>query len=209
MSELQISPLWLVVFGFALSVFPIVIALATSYAKVSIVIGILKSALGLQHVPGLLVEGALSLVISFIIMSQVITETKAIALTLPEIKLNTVPSLKVINQYAPLIEPWKKFIIEHTDPAEKHAVIQFSRRDSESLSVLLTAFLLTELKEAFKMAYLLLLPFLAIDLIVGTILAGLGMYMMSPTIVALPLKLLFFIKAGGWILLSKSLVVSY
>jgi type III secretory pathway component EscR len=205
----MLNPLWLIVFGFIFSLLPLVLSLATSFAKVSIVVGMLKNALGVPHVPGLLVEGALSITLSLTIMSPVIDEMISIAPALPALSTKNIPTAESLSVYGPLLNPWVKFLEAHTKQAELAAVKDFVPQSTKTLPILFTAFLLSELKSAFIMAYALLLPFLAIDIIVGNILAGLGMFMMSPITIALPLKLFLFVQCNGWVLLAKSLVSSY
>ncbi|MCB0335660.1 MAG: EscR/YscR/HrcR family type III secretion system export apparatus protein, partial [Bdellovibrionales bacterium] len=119
-----------------------------------------------------------------------------------------------------VFEPFAEFMRFHSGkreletlqrlaPSLERELSQDSSDEPTALHIALPAFVLTELKEAFAMGFVLLLPFLAIDLIVANILVGLGMFMVSPVMVALPLKLLLFIMADGWLLLTQGLIRSY
>ena len=130
------------------------------------------------------------------------------------------PSLKSVQALAPLLEPWREFMSRHAGERELLAVQSFAEHsqtqkpaERAKLDVgwrgIMLAFVLTELRQAFAMGFVLLLPFLVIDLIVANILVGLGMFMVTPAMISLPLKLMLFIAADGWILLSRGLIHSY
>ena len=116
-------------------------------------------------------------------------------------------------------EPVKKFLMRHAHPGEVALFLKMSRRsyaraglgsvDKESLIVLVPAFVISELKEAFQIGFLLFIPFLIIDILVSNILMALGMHMLSPTTISLPFKLLLFVMANGWYLLTRGLITGY
>lgn len=95
------------------------------------------------------------------------------------------------------------------DEAKEDDVIKKVANDDDSFPVVLLAFLFSELKEAFAMSVSLLIPFLVIDIIVANILVGLGMYMLTPSLISLPIKILIFVLIDGWMLLGKSLILSF
>jgi type III secretion protein R len=119
--------------------------------------------------------------------------------------------------------PWREFLEKHSGPRELAALLDLDQgggakviSSSESmrsqqppLRVVLPAFVISELKEAFTMGFLVLLPFLLIDLIVANILAGLGMFMMSPAMISLPIKILLFVMSDAWLVIIRGLVLSY
>jgi len=132
--------------------------------------------------------------------------------------LKTLPTLPSLETWKPVLEPWEAFLMKHAGERELRVLQEISPPKSAQQSLekrpmdlrsLLTAFILTELKEGFAMGFVLLLPFLVIDLIVSNVLAGMGMFMVSPTLISLPLKLLLFVVSDGWLLLSRSLILSY
>ena len=210
---MAINPTWLVCVAFGLGVLPILAGLVTSYVKVSIVFGLLRSALGTQQAPGALVVAAISIATSALIMGPVIEEsaTKVTAQQLES--LIQKPSLAGFKEVSVALEPWRAFLKKHSGKREHESFMRLSRqRDpgrEDSFSVLIPAFILSEVKEAFVMGFVLLLPFLAVDLIVANLLVGLGMSMVTPALISLPLKLILFVSADGWLMLVEGLVHSY
>jgi type III secretory pathway component EscR len=228
-----IDPLHLILAVSLISLVPVVIGMITSFLKVNVVLGMLKSALGIQHAPGVIAEFALSIVITLHVMNPVFHEVvRSVEQENFQSWQNLKPS-QIMNRASVMFSPWKSFLLKHSGSKE---LLMLERLDalrvpkdvpitqeapspegaefvtevnSRSLRDLVGAFVLTELREAFLMSFLLLLPFLIIDLIVAHILTGLGMMMMSPVIISLPLKLVLFVAADGWLLLTQSLILSY
>jgi type III secretory pathway component EscR len=233
-----LNPFWLILLTALLALIPVMIGLVTSYVKVSVVLGMLRSGLGAQQVPGNLVVMAVSLAITFYVMSPVVLETAELA---EQINFSIVlknPSIESLEKLAPLFEPWREFMRKHAGQRELKALgemrvsaladlpglkggnppavvqapsnaVSKNLQEDPPLRVLLIAFVLTELKEAFAMGFVLILPFLVIDLIVANLLAGLGMFMVSPLLISLPLKLILFVVSDGWVLLTRGLINSY
>lgn len=210
------SPIWLVGVAFLLSLVPILVGLGTSYLKISIVLGMMRQGLGAQQVPGNIVVMALSFSLTLMVMGPILNECVAgIQKALPA-KFDTIPSRIEIQKLSEALIPWKTFLDKHSGEREKLFVVALSEKTQVKESKpelpgqgLLLSFMLTELKEAFSMGFVLLLPFLVIDLVVSNLLVGLGMFMVSPTMITLPLKLLVFVLCDGWMLLSRGLVLSY
>lgn len=220
------NPYWLVIFSLLFAIVPVLIGVCTSYLKISVVLGMLKSGLGTQHTPSNLIVMSLSIALSIFVMAPVIEESINAIDASEGVSLNNPPELKSIDKFQPIIKPWKTFMQTHAGEREVATFLDIEKELSAKknktddakteqevkeldLRILIPAFLLTEIKEAFAMGFLLLLPFLVIDLIVANVLAGMGMYMLSPVMISLPLKLLFFVLSDGWLLLCKSLVMSY
>lgn len=223
----SVSPLQLLVVSVSLALIPMVISSATSYLKLSIVIGMLKNALGTQQAPSNLIVMVLSLTLSVFVMTPVIKNTykeilRSAEINKKDIKLNNLS--KIIINSKNIFTPWCQFIEKHGDDKEKKLFHILSIRNNKSLEtehksissecienahIFFPAFILSELKEGFSMAFTLLLPFLVVDLVIAHILVGLGMFMVSPVMISLPVKLLLFVLADGWILISKGLVLSY
>lgn len=218
------NPLWYLGVATVLALVPIVIGLFTSFVKISVVLGLLKSALGTQHAPSGMVTMALSLAITGYTMFPVMRESMN---RLPQTNLQNIATHhpeKLIPSLAPAAEPWTEFIARHSGKRELAVLLQFNHHDASvgphppssngdpsnlPLTVLLPAFLLTELKEAFAMGFAILLPCLVIDLIVANILMGLGMMMVTPTLITLPLKLFLFVISDAWLLITQGLINSY
>jgi type III secretion protein R len=197
-----------------LGILPILIIAATSFLKISVVLSILRSALGAPGIPPTIVLTALAAVLTLFIMAPVGTEMfSAVASTeaadaeggqglgIPEAK-------KLYNAASP---PLIAFLKINTPETETRFFQDLAGTGGEEvgLRVLLPAFATAELVEAFLMGFLLFIPFLVIDLIVSVVLLSLGMHMISPMAVSLPLKLLLFVAVDGWHILVSGLVVSY
>ncbi|MEZ4755102.1 MAG: flagellar type III secretion system pore protein FliP [Bdellovibrionota bacterium] len=216
------NPIGLVVLSGLIALIPLTLALGTSYVKVSVVLGLLKSGLGVQQVPGPIVTMALALSLSVFIMAPVFNKSTESLDVIPKFSTSRLPTKAEIEKLAPVIKPWKEFMFKHCGERELQLFSMFDNKENKqdlpevknlnaqtSLRILAPAFLLTELKEAFVMAFILLIPFLVIDLIVANILVGMGMFMVSPVLISLPLKLLLFVISDGWMILIKSLISSY
>ena len=207
-------PGWLVLSITGLSLMPLAVAVLTSYMKVSIVLGILRSGLGAQQVPSNLVLAVLAMALSFHIMSPVLERSLDRAEAIDKNQLKN--SEYLTRSVRGVLAPWIDFLYAHSG---KRELASFSELDQQGnalnlgkrppLRVLLPAFVISELKESFSMAFVILLPFLVIDLIVSNILVGLGMFMVSPIMISLPLKIAFFVASDAWLLLSRALVYSY
>jgi flagellar biosynthesis protein FliP len=224
----QVHPLWTVVAAFCFALLPLLLGVLTSYVKISIVLGMLKSALGTQNVPGNVVVMALSLAMTIFVMGPVLEQSWKGLSHLDSSVFYESPNLEIALQLDGAIQPWKEFLRRHARNREILLLVELEKdiRRNEgheqqltealefdpsdvSLRVLMPAFLLSELKSAFAMAFILLVPFLVIDLIVANLLVGMGMFMVSPIMISLPLKLVLFVASDGWILLTRSLVHSY
>lgn len=226
------NPYWMIFITAFVALVPIALGLVTSYVKVSVVLSMVRNALGTQQVPGTLVIMALSFALTCFIMGPVVERSfeNAKGVKLASL-VNTQPNLELLNQAAGIFEPWREFLHRHSGARELGALQSLDAEratadravdaakpepakaptgaEQPALRVLLPAFVLSELKEAFMMGFLVLLPFLVIDLIVANILAGMGMFMMSPTMISLPIKLLVFVLSDAWLIIIRGLVLSY
>lgn len=218
----NLNPAWLVVLAGVIGLLPLVVGLMTSYLKMSIVLGMLKSGLGTQQTPGTLVTMVLALALSLYVMSPTLEMSFQAASQGEVMQELKKPSAALVDKLAPIAKPWLDFMRLHAGVRElqtlaalskgkEYAGVPIAKVDPSQvgLRLLLPAFILTEIKEGFAMAFVLLLPFMVIDLIVANVLVGMGMYMVSPVIIALPLKLLLFVSADGWLILAKGLIASY
>lgn len=184
----------------ALGALPFALALLSPFAKLVIVLHVLRTGLGLAQTPPALVLNALALVIALPIMLPVLEPVGALvqAMLSGEVALD-------IAQLA-AFEPWLAFLEQNAGSSE---MLWAQTYTSSELAQIPIAFVMTELREAFEIAILILLPFLVIDIFAGTVLLSLGMHMLTPTSVSLPLKLLVFASVNGWLLLGDALVNSY
>ncbi len=205
----HLNPFWLIVFTGAISLVPVLLSVGTSMLKISIVLALIRQGLGTQSTPGPMVSMSLSLVLTLVVMGPTF---EACFQALPSdfvTRIQNAPSKENIIRLAPAIEPWREFLRTHTSERETEALRQIRNSTELSFAEQILAFMLTELREGFTLGFLLLIPFLVIDLIVSQILVGLGLSMMSPTLISLPLKLLLFITSDAWLLIGRGLVQSY
>lgn len=215
---LQQAPLEGVLGLLALAVAPLVLMTITSFMKMALVFSALKNAFGAPDIPSGLIVTALSLVLSVFVMAPVAEaiqrETAAAAAQLSGQpgKLDGSKALALAERAR---EPVRGFLKSNVGQTEQQLFVDLARRRGDQdrnpdvLSVLWPGFVLTELKEALQIGFLIFLPFLVLDLLVANILLTLGMASLSPTLVSLPFKLLLFVSVDGWVLLSRALIVGY
>ncbi len=193
-----------------MTVLPSLVLGMTSFTRIIIVLSILRQAMGTQQTPPNQVLIAIALFLTFFIMSPTLT---AVYEQAAEPYLNGTVSAE--NALSSATGSMKEFMVLNTrkddlgmfmDLAEQKPVAE--PRDVP-LSVLLPAFITSELKTAFQIGFLLFLPFLVIDMVVASVLMSLGMMMLSPMLVALPFKLLLFVLVDGWSMTVGSLVATY
>lgn len=219
-----LSPEVLLVASIVIAMIPLLIAVGTCYLKFSIVLSLLKSGFGTQQAPSSALVMGLSIVMSLVVMQPVISATveKVSQLSLHEVA--DVGFVRLAQRGEPIIEPWRTFLVTHSGDRELTVFSTLSGPDTEkgvelgprvidrsqvSLITAMAAFVLSEIKKGFTMAFFLLLPFFVIDLIVANLLVALGLTMMSPIIVSLPIKILLFISTDGWLLLARNLIEAY
>ena len=198
-----------------MALLPFALVMMTSFAKIAIVLSILRSALGTQNVPPNMVISAVAIVLSAFIMVPVFQQMGDAAGPLFD-EEGSIAEMDVLAEQIPeLIDPWRRFLAVNSGEAELTLFAEMrgsappASVEETPMVTAIAAFALTELAEAFQIGFLLFLPFLVLDLLIGSVLLSLGMHMLSPTSVSLPFKLLLFVLVNGWILLSENLVLSY
>lgn len=197
---------------------PVALVVLTSFVKVSVVLGVLRSGLGTPDVPSGLVVTGVSLVLTLFIMAPVVEQVVDAVAPGDAVDDRAWPQdaagwLAAADRGT---EPVRAFLAQHAHGDDRDTFAALASRlrggdpvASDELAVLAPAFVTSELSEAFAIGFLLLLPFLVIDLVVGLSLAALGLAGTSPAVVALPLKLLLFVAVDGWRLLVEGLVLGY
>jgi type III secretion protein R len=212
-------PLALVVALALVSLLPFVFMSVTSFVKISTVLQIVRGAIGAQSVPSSTVIMALAGALTVLAMAPV--GEAIIARAAPLATAKPAPdTLTLLQEGVDAIrEPMRGFLHANSDERERARFLAVARNarpevdrakvTADDLVVLVPAFVVTELTEAFAIGFLLYLPFLVIDLVIANILLALGMQMLSPTQVSLPFKLLLFVSINGWGLLSQALVSGY
>jgi flagellar biosynthetic protein FliP len=193
-----------------LSVAPAVLLLTTSFTKVFMVLGIARNALGLTSMPPNQVIAGLALFISLFIMSPTLSQVNDQGVQ-PYLKGDKSQS----QAFKDGVQPLREFMYKTTRPDEIALMIkvsgqeQPSNKDHVELTTLIPAFVLSELRAAFIIGFVIFIPFLIIDMVVSASLMSLGMMMLPPVTVALPFKLLLFVLVNGWGLIITALVASY
>jgi flagellar biosynthetic protein FliP len=193
-----------------ISLLPAILLSCTAFTKIFVVLGLTRNALGLQQTPPNQVLAGLALFLSLFVMGPVLSEINEVALQ-PYMNGDMTSSQAIEVG----MEPLKDFMLDNTDDDELVLLTNVADRDlpdnreEVSMTTLIPAFVLTELKQAFIIGFIIFIPFLVIDLVVSGALMALGMMMMPPVMVSLPFKLLLFVLVDGWALIIKALVASY
>ena len=208
----------------ALTLVPFVFMATTSFVKISVVLSILRNALGTGQVPSGTVITGLSLILSLYVMAPVGEEiVEAASPTAGQIDAAAPLEGESFDALVATVDagsaPLREFLARHAGDREQALFVDLARQvrspdrraevSATDLMVLLPAFLITELTEAFQIGFLVFIPFLVIDMVVANVLLALGMHMLSPTTVSLPFKLLLFVLVEGWYLLARALVLGY
>jgi len=210
------DPLNLILALTAAALIPFIAVVATSFIKISVVLFLVRNALGVQQIPPNMALNALSIILSAYVMAPVFVETYTILqqghFTFANLdglqeafKAAKGPLLEFLGKHAGMHE--RDFFLKAT--AELWPPDLASQIDENNIVVVLPAFTVSQLREAFEIGFLLYLPFVVIDLIVSNILLAMGMMMVSPLTISLPFKLLLFVMVDGWSRLILGLVRSY
>lgn len=193
-----------------LSLAPAILLMTTGFTRIVIVLSFVRQAMGTQQMPPNQIIVGLAMFLTFFIMAPVFDQINANALQ-PYMK-------KQINQEQALtraVAPLREFMFSQTGEKDIGLLLEIAGREApnsrEELSTLtlIPAFMLSELKRAFQMGFLIYIPFLVIDMVVASILMSMGMMMLPPVIISLPFKLLLFVLVDGWNLVVASLVKSF
>ena len=193
-----------------LSVAPSVLLLATSFTKIIVVLGLTRNALGLPSSPPNQVLTGIALFLTLFVMGPVFSDINEVALQ-PYMD----GTMTVSQAYDSGVVPLREFLLGNTRDDELQLMIGLSGEDAPatpeevSMTTLIPAFVLSELKSAFIIGLVVFIPFLVLDMLVSASLMAMGMMMVPPTIVSLPFKLLLFVVVDGWALITTALVGSY
>ena len=199
-----------------LALIPFLAVMGTSFVKIVVVFSLLRNALGVQQIPPNMALYGVALILTLYIMAPVGYDIKDFVDANPEL-------LESSEHYQDLFDgavaPYVSFLHANTSEVEKAFFIDSAKKlwpqrhadnvTEDSLLVLMPAFTVSQVTEAFKIGFLLYLPFLVVDLIVSNILLAMGMMMVSPMTISLPFKLLLFVVLDGWTTLTHRLVLSY
>ena len=210
------DPISLAVALALMALVPTLVVVSTCFLKISIVISLMRNALGVQQIPPNIAIYGLSLIITVYIMAPVGQNIYEQVTAQPEITRSIEKTFSAVVRGA---EPLRDFMLKHSDRDQREFFMKSARelwtpemvsklQDTDFI-VLLPAFMVTELTEAFKIGFLLFLPFVVIDLIVSNILLAMGMMMVSPVMISMPLKLFLFVMVDGWTRLIRGLIHTY
>ena len=217
------NPVVLVVIMGAMALAPFALIMLTSFVKISVVLSILRNALGTQQVPPNQVITGISLILTIFIMSPVVEKMYAEAGNINQTEaIFTETSVKQIFEAAKRgREPLRQFLERHATPFDRNMFFELAKamairngNDPNEIQItdfriVIPAFVTSQLTEAFRIGFFLFIPFLVIDMVVSNILQAMGMFMLSPTMISLPFKLLLFVLIDGWVLLIRGLVIGY
>lgn len=211
----------LIAFFAGLSLVALLAMVATSFLKLAVVMGLIRNALGIQSIPPNMVLNALAVILSFYILAPVGEEMWAVY---SKLSADVSPDAKV-EEWTEIAlksaEPYRQWLDKQTGERERAFFVATAERlwskdgvesalvDPNSFHILIPSFCVSELSRAFKIGFLVYLPFIAIDIIVSNILLAMGMMMVSPVTISLPFKLLLFVMVDGWTLLIQGLVRGY
>lgn len=191
------------------SLIPFVFCCMTSFLRFVIVFSMLKTAMGTQQVPPSIVIIGLAMILTFYTMGGTFQKMY---------EMGSVPYQKNQNMIEAVNEgskPLKEFMMKQTRETDLAFFVEMSQKtppkspDEITVWQVAPAFIISELKTAFEIGFIIFVPFIVLDLVVANILLALGMFMLSPTIISLPFKLLIFIAVDGWALIVQGLVTSY
>jgi flagellar biosynthetic protein FliP len=204
------SPVLLLVTLTLLSLAPAILLTCTSFTKILVVLGLTRNALGLQQTPPNQVLAGLALFLSLFIMTPTLTQMNDQGVQ-PYLKGDATAA----QAFDAGVKPLRTFMLAQTGDHELQLLTNVAHRslpatrDDVPLSTLVPAFVLSELRQAFIIGFIIFIPFLVIDIVVSGALMALGMMMMPPVMVSLPFKLLLFVLVDGWGLVITALVQSY
>ncbi len=203
-------PIQTLLFFTALSFLPALLLLMTGFTRIVIVLSLLRQALGTQAAPPNQVIIGLSLFLTFFVMAP--TFDKVYEQAWVPYSKGTMPVDEALKAG---VKPLREFMLKQTRQSDMQLFTRLAKlpadvkADDVPLTVLVPAFVTSELKSAFQIGFMIFIPFLVIDMIVASVLMSLGMMMLSPVLVALPFKLMLFVLADGWNLLLGSLAASF
>lgn len=211
------QPLEIIILLTLIALAPSMLIMMTCFTRIVIVLGFLRTAMQTQSTPPNMVITGMALFLTFFIMAPVFSEINEVAYQ-PYVseELTTEEALDAASV------PLKKFMLKQTSQDDLQFFLDLSKTEEPeggytdeylqndlSLTVIVPSFMISELKRAFQMGFLIFLPFLVIDLVVGSTLMSMGMMMLPPAMISMPFKILVFVLADGWNLLIGSVVASY
>ncbi len=193
-----------------LSLAPSILIMMTSFTRIIVVLSFLRSAIGLQQSPPNTVLISLALFLTFFVMGPTFQESykQGIAPLMNE-------EIDEVDAFYKATDPFKIFMLKHAREKDLQLFVdasggpQVEKASDLSLQIVIPAFMISELRRAFEIGFMLFLPFLVIDIVTSSILMSMGMMMLPPIVISLPFKIVFFVLVDGWNLVCGSLIKSF
>jgi type III secretion protein R len=208
-----------------LALVPFILIMVTSFVKIAVVLSIVRQAIGTQQIPPTQVITGMAIIMTVYIMMPVgldmkhRAEDKLIELNIKEFRIDKADPEQIISLSEVVQIPMREFLIHHAHLKDRDMFYKLAWRmrqprdradlTDQDFAIIVPSFVISELKEAFQIGFILFVPFLVVDMIVANILMALGMQMLSPTTISLPFKVLLFVMVDGWYLISRGLVLAY
>ncbi len=212
------SPLSMMGMLAVMSLLPFAVLMLTSFSKIAVVLSLARSAMGTQQAPPTVVLTGLAAVLTGHIMAPVM-ERMYDAGQVAYAQVASGSGAEMLAAASRVSEPLRAFLVKHGSPEERARFVDLARElrpveemalvQESDLFVVIPAFVITELKEAFQIGFLVFLPFLVLDMVIANVLLALGMQTLSPSQVSLPFKILLFVAVDGWSLLARGLILGY
>jgi type III secretion protein R len=214
------NPVVLIIVVGMLSLAPFALIMLTSFVKISVVLSLLRNAMGTQQAPPNQVITGISLILSIFIMAPVVErmyQEAGTKIIFEEVKVEAIIDIAMKGK-EPLREFLKRFSSDENRVMFRDLAFRMAQRNqvnnaeeitADDFRVIIPSFVTTELSKAFVIGFYIFIPFLVIDMIISNILQAMGMFMLSPTTISLPFKLLLFVMTNGWTELLKVLVMGY
>jgi flagellar biosynthetic protein FliP len=204
------ATLKIVILMTVLALAPSILIMTTSFIRIAITLSFLRQAIGINQSPPNQLLVSLALILTFFVMSPVINKSYN-----EGIKPYLEEQIRGEEAFTKAVAPFRTFMLAQTREQDLALFVNIAKLptpntpDDIPLQVLVPAFVISELRTAFMIAFVLFIPFLVIDMVVASVLMSMGMMMLPPVVVSLPFKLLLFVLVDGWYLLVKSLVESF
>lgn len=212
----SIDPISLALVLGLVALVPLAVVCMTAFLKIAVVLSLVRNAIGVQQTPPNIVLYALALVLAAYVMAPVLSEATDAFAGGPNEAVTTQSVIAGVKRGA---EPMRAFLMANSDQAQRDFFLSQARHlwpapmaskaAQSDFAILVPAFVVSELTAAFQIGFLLFLPFIVIDLVVSNILMAMGMMMVSPVTISLPLKLFLFVMVDGWSRLLHGMVLTY
>lgn len=198
---------------------PLMVVTTTSFLKISLVLLVLRNAIGVQQVPPTLAIYGISLALSVFIMAPTVQEVGRRALSIDSTNPASSRSMPLLERAQDSFEPLRKFMLKMSKPEQREMFLASAKKlwpkeaskDAQATDalILIPAFVVSELQTGYEIGFLIYIPFVVIDLLISNLLMALGMQQVSPQTITIPLKLLLFTLVNGWAKLLNALAMSY